>query len=273
VCSSARDPWLPARIAHPAAWPAIPARTGGSPDPAFEASFGRDVDRADAPRRAEPWDVTWALWLNPEARWTADPTFRAWLAHAIDRDDLARSILAGHGRSARGLLEDPDAAEPPAPAVRPFSDGARPRIAVAHDAGDPVAAGLASRLKARLGEVGVEVDVAPVGRLPFEAVGRERHPAAILFAHRPAVADPALGLLETVAGLGPSAGVAADALRRRPFDEVDARTARARAVQDDLLGSARLIPLVRGEAWVSGDLGRRRPAPDGRLAPVRGSRP
>ena len=278
VCTSRDDPMLPLRIAHPAAWPRITVAEGprievlevGDPTADVTVRFGS----GPAPGRREAgeatrivgWDPVWALWLNPTARWTADPSFRAWLASSIDREDLAAAAFGEGARAEPVLIPDPHAPHPDAPAVRPFSDGSRPRIEIALDGRDPFARAIGSRLKARLAEKGVEVDLGMRDEPPFDAFGLVRSPAAILFVHRPSSSDPTLALLETLVGLGTAATPFADRLRARPFETGEAREVRARAVQWELLDSARLVPLVRARVFVGGDLGRFEPAAGGHLA-------
>ncbi len=267
VCTARDDPMLPRRIAHPAAWPRLDrgaavadvvAVDAGDPAADARAWFGApDPDGPVADRAAIPiesWDPVWVLWLNPTARWTADPTFRAWLARSIDREDLAAVTAGGGAAAAHLLIPDPDRPAPEVPDVRPFADGSRPRLVVGFDRRDPIARTIGSRLKARMAEVGIELDLDPVDALPVDAIGRDRSPSAMLFATLPASTDPSLRLLETLAGLGAAGEPFADRLRARPFETGEPRDVRARAVQWELLRSARLVPLVRVETVLAGHL-------------------
>jgi hypothetical protein len=279
VCTAVEDPMVPRRLAHPAAWPRVGGGSGPGlvaveiEDPTADARalFGTGV--ADgvigegAATRIESWDPVWALWLNPTARWTADPTFRAWLARSIDREDLAAEAIGEGGVSSRVLIADSDPPEPEEPGVRPFSDGSRPRIDLGFDRRDRFARALCSRLKARLAEAGVDLDLEPYDELPFDAFSRERSPAAVLFLYRPSTTDPSLALLETLSGLGAAGAPFAETLRARPFETGEPREIRARAVQWELLRSARLVPLVRAGAVVVGDLRGFTPVPGGHLVP------
>lgn len=254
VCTARPDPGLPRRLAHPAAWAvrrAVAIRDDGP-----KVGFGPPADgdaAADAPVRVPAWDGTYALWMDPRARWAADPTFRTWLARTVDREDLARVALAGRGEPAFALTDDPDAGLPDGPGDAPVSAGARPRLTVAHDAADPVARSVLSRLKATLAGRGIDLILRAEDRVPAADPTDRRPDAAALILHRPGSSDPALGLLETLAGLGPEATASADELRARPFDPETTRTVRARAVEWSLVHDGLLIPLVRVHGWVADD--------------------
>jgi hypothetical protein len=287
VCTARPDPNVPLRLAHPAAWPRlgpgvedfstseIRARRSttdaereiarGGAVVTFARDAGEAAERGLSVRTATRWTATWGLWLNPEARWTTDPNFRAWLSRAIDRRDLAETITGGRGKPAITLVDDPEALLPDGPSRRPFSPGARPRLTLAYDPDDRLAEALASRLKAKLRESDLTIELVPVARPPYEAIDVAREPSAILFAQFPVIPDPAMTLLETLSGLGPAGERWVRRLRARPFDESERRRTLALAVQWELISeTARLVPLIRVDAAIVGNAAGVRPLPGGR---------
>jgi hypothetical protein len=92
--------------------------------------------------RVPSWDRFWHLEVDSVARWVNDPNFRRWLAARIDRDGMAR-VLFGPGA-------EPIRSGSPDTGPRPVSAGARPRLQLVRDAGDPTAGRIASRLRADL---------------------------------------------------------------------------------------------------------------------------
>jgi len=190
--------------------------------------------------RLPAWDMTYALWLDLEARWTNDPMFRRWLALHVERAAAARYVFGDRARPAFGLLRDGSLPAPPA--VRPFASSSAPRIELAHPARDDGARRLAARIKAELGRLGVEVRLVESGSSP--------RPAATLFAHRARVADPLLALLDTLWPLRTTAGEELRRLERATrIPDFERRRARAGQLEADWLADGRLVPLVRLEAW------------------------
>ncbi len=92
--------------------------------------------------RIPTWDRSWFLEVDTLARWVDDPTFRRWLAARIDRAGMAR-VLFGDGA-------EPILSGLPEAGRRPVSSGARPRLRIARQAGDPTAERIVSRLRADL---------------------------------------------------------------------------------------------------------------------------
>ncbi len=203
---------------------------------------GAEVERALAAggpfeaERVPGWDTVFTLWLDAGARWTSDPMFRRWLALQVDRDSAARYLFGSGAEPARGLTRPGALPEPPE--HLPFSSTSAPRLDLAHDLTDPRAVALAARLKAVLEGQGVAVRL--VGR------GATARPAATLLAHRPAVADPLLALLETLWEVRPAAAAECRRLQRatRIPDRVR-RADRAAELESDWLADGRLVPLVR----------------------------
>jgi hypothetical protein len=224
---------------------------------AFElaVAYGREVDRersraSVSPRtrleRIQAWDATYALWIDKSARWTMDPAFRRWLAGVLDADAAAAvSHLFGRdAEAARGLLASRE--PPPAPVRRPFSRTSAPRIQLAHDDADPRARELASRIQAALAAEGV--DVRRLQQQEAELPGLQ------LIAHRPALADPILALLETLWPLGARASEEIRSLERAaelPTSEL--RRRRAAELEAAWIAEATLVPLVRVHAWLVRD--------------------
>ncbi len=194
------------------------------------------------------WDRTYALWLDPQARWINDPPFRKWLAAQLDRVGLARLLFGEEAIASAGLLSGgPSKPEVPV-ASRPFDSRSIPRLALGFDPEDPYAARIAARLKARLREIGIELT------LPQDSPGRSSRAGLVLFAHHPPVGDPVLGLQHTLRSVTEVDGNAEDAWRFLRLgaeqSNVTDRLALARQAEQKLLADGRLIPLVRLPAWV-----------------------
>jgi len=227
---------------------------------------------ADAPvvaRRLPAWDRTYFLWFEASRRWANDPALRRWLSGTVDRQDVVNYVFDGRGVPAWSLA--PATASKPVYGIlpdRPLSASSRPRLSLAWDEADPQAAILALRLHAVLELQSVVLTLEPMPRARLvEALATGSVDAALL-AHRPAIPDPVLALLGTVWWLGPGAEAERAALvEAATVAAPDKRAERARAVERELLGDARLVPLVRLEAW----LGRHdrlagiAPGPDGVL--------
>ena len=92
--------------------------------------------------RIPAWDLAWYLEVDPSARWVNDPNFRRWLAARIDRAGMAR-VLFGNGA-------EPIPSNLPEAGTRPVSSGARPRLQIVREAGNPTADRIVSRLRADL---------------------------------------------------------------------------------------------------------------------------
>ncbi|MDH3628578.1 MAG: hypothetical protein OES25_13110 [Acidobacteriota bacterium] len=109
-------------------------------------------------RRAAVADRRYFLRLEAGHRWLADPLFRQWLRHHIDRESLATRLLAGHGRVDRLDDASPRRASQP-PTRRPFSTDSRPRLRMAHDSADPLARAIAASLVKRLATSGIRLEL------------------------------------------------------------------------------------------------------------------
>lgn len=148
----------------------------------YGAQVPIDPQQSDrfAVARLEGWDRTYAMWLNPEARWTHDPTFRRWMAAHVDRDGIVDLLFAGQGSPAGSLTGDrpPDTTPPD---LRPFSAASRPRLSVLHDASDEAAEAIASRLKADLDRHGLIVEIRAVPPDDLSVLALDRGTAALLF--------------------------------------------------------------------------------------------
>jgi len=263
---------FPANPAHTAAGPRLDAvrLVEGALDPALLFDLdevdvalvhGRTVEeiRAAEPPPAElqrvpAWDEVWFLWLSGSHRWVNDPAFRSWIANRIDRAGLARFLYADHAAPAFSLDADGPRAPlwAPPPHGRPFAGASRPRLELFLRQGDSEGARIAARLREELGLAGVELGVRAVGRDALrEALGRDE-PALTLLAHRPGSQDPVLRLTETLAELGPGSAAALRSLAEGARRETPAlRADAAWLVQHGLLVNARLVPLLRVEAWLA----------------------
>jgi MarR-like DNA-binding transcriptional regulator SgrR of sgrS sRNA len=219
--------------------------------------YGRAAGEIRAPRdgtvrmeRLPGWDKIYALWLGSEGRWVNDPAFRRWVAAVIDRESMVRYLFGTQGQTAQGLT---DAGRPRAtPAAgRPFSRTSSPRLTLAFDRRDRHAESIAARIKAVLEREGVKLLLEP-----RDSMGRgaqsEDEPAVMLMAHHPPVGDPVLGLLDT---LWPLRVVAREEIRRllraTRISDPGRRGERAGEVESRLIDDARLVPLVRLQAWLA----------------------
>ena len=204
--------------------------------------------------RAGGWDRAYALWFDSSQRWVNDPRFRRWLARAIDRAALVAPLFGGHARPIERLtaLED---APPPLDGVprRPLEASSRPRLTLRYEADDPIAARLATRLRAELAASAVEVVPLPSATLVAEP------PAHLTLVSQPArPAEPLATLDSTLAPFGAQASAARRILARSAgVTDAERRRTALRHAEDGLLIEGRLAPLVRVEAWVGRDAGLR----------------
>jgi len=210
------------------------------------------ADSAVAIRRLEDWDSTWYLWIGDDQRWVLDPAFRAWLAGSVDRDAMVRYLFDGHAAAVFSLA--PGATTEPLwvePRRRPFASGSRPRLVLHRIAGDLAGERIAARLQQELGLLGVELRVVALEVQGLESALERGEVAMALLSSRPANDDPILRLSQALAPLGPSA---ADALQRLKHANPTAPALRGDAawlVEHGLLLDARLVPLLRLEAWLA----------------------
>jgi MarR-like DNA-binding transcriptional regulator SgrR of sgrS sRNA len=205
-------------------------------------------------QRISAQDRIYFLWLDAKRRWVNDPPFRRWMAGAIDREEMLRHLFDGRGAPAYQLLGEEFGGPVWEPRDRaPFSVNTRPRIELVHHGDDPLAASIASRIRAALDLHGVRVDLKPLDRGELHGALRGGAAAALLV-HRPRSADPVLGLLESLADLPGQPTEMLDLLRKGATESgADARLGAARGVEATLLRDARLVPLVRIHAWLAED--------------------
>ncbi|MCP3981893.1 MAG: hypothetical protein GY716_21530 [bacterium] len=209
------------------------------------------------------WDKSYALWLDTSRRWLNDPSFRRWLAGAIDRESAAGFLFAGAARPAWSLISPArTAAAWTSVARRPVSPGSTPRLSLRYDPLDPHAELVAQRLRAELGLHGIELLLGPGSGSADDAADMR------LVVHRPPVADPLIALQQTLAGLADAPEHVRGMLRSsRGLADAEARRAAAELVENGLLVEARLIPILRLRAWLAHDSALRgvEPGPFGRL--------
>ena len=222
---------------------------------------GHDVRALEAlPERvvltqAPAREPTYFLWLHPEKRWlnATEFPFRAWLAGAIDRNEIVRLLFDGRG--ARAYTLHPDVGAAPQYELRPdlpLVPASRPQLTLRFDDGDPAEALLAARLRAELRTQRVDLQLQPTkpDRL-IERLAAGDVEAALLL-HRPETPDPVLALLGSVWWLG-------EAVRDETLALLDAtaledpaeRVQAAVSVEEALLENARVCPLVRLESWLA----------------------
>ena len=203
-------------------------------------------------RRAAAWDTTYALWARRSARWTSDPTFRRWLAAIVDRESMAEILFAGQAEPAYGLLRARDG--PESPARRPFGATSAPRLPLLVDGGDRNAGRIAARLKAGLAPEGVEVRIEAAVGVELSRRLQTGAFALALVAHRPLISDPLLALTGTLWPVSPDSTEALSRLQAATRQNgTAARRRAADAVEQTLLDSAELIPLVKLHVWLAHD--------------------
>jgi len=203
--------------------------------------------------RVPALDPAYFLWLNPDKRWLNAPRFREWLAGAIDRAEIVRVLFDGLGRRAYTLRADGE----PVPSydirtAAPFAPTSRPQLDLRFEGSDPTAEILAARLRASLGIERVELRLRPLSRRELLENLAAGDVEVALLAHRPETADPVLGLLGALWWLGEPVRAETLALLdcARLTDPAE-RAVEATRVEQALLADARIIPLVRLEAWLA----------------------
>ena len=216
-----------------------------------------DGDPAVVLRRFDRWERRYFLWLDASRRWLNDPAFRVWLAESIDRDGLVRFLFDGRGRPLFSL-SPAGSAEPvwAASTRRPFASPSQPRLTLDFDQADRTAGDIAARIRAELALAGVQIELrgGPLGELRRALARGET--SIVLLAHRPSLADPVLGLLESVWWLGRGSERAVQRLLRASAGADDGmRADEAWLAEYELLTEVRLVPLVGLEAWLAGAAG------------------
>jgi hypothetical protein len=213
---------------------------------------GALLERGSGDVRIEPltgWDSVYFLWLDPSGRWTADPTFRRWLAGRIDRPSMLSVLFDDRGEVALSLTRDGGQAPPRQPVARPpFARSSAPRLSLAHDRADTRAASIAARLRESLKIDGVELSVRPRDHTELFDTGT----SLILLAHRPSLSDPILALLDSLWRLGGETEPEIARLERASrLAGPEARRDAARQAERALMAEARLVPLVRLQSWLA----------------------
>jgi hypothetical protein len=124
-------------------------------------------------------------------------------------------------------------------------------VALAYEESDAAARRIASRLKAVLDGIGLDLVLEAVGpgAVVRDPDGRER---VLLVRHVAAVEDPILALQDLLVSLGQEGSPAWQALDGATIlDEPEHRADAATSVERGLIEGAYLVPLVRLEAWVA----------------------
>jgi hypothetical protein len=203
--------------------------------------------------RLHSWDRSYLLQLNPARRWINDPTFRRWLAAAIDREELLEQLFDGRGEPAFSLT--PGRADRPLwemPPGKPFSATSEPRLELRYDGGDERAASIAARLKAVLESEGVRLALSPIdgGLLPGRLPEGEASMALVRARRRPP--DAVSALREIIEPLGEEAAAELDLLERAArHDDEGVRSELAWWAESSMLRDARIVPLVRLHHWLA----------------------
>jgi hypothetical protein len=212
----------------------------------YGRSAGELLAASGVPLRLErlpTWDTTYALWLDDRSRWVNDPTFRRWLATALDRRDLVDYVFGERAEAAHALTAGASGPSLLAPPRRPFSSHSAPRLVLGYDRRDSLAGSLAARVKAVLESAGVTVRLAEAQDAGFQLM---------LLAHRPPLDDPLLALYDT---MWPLRADAAEPFRRLEqatrIEDRERRRRSAEAIERALIDDARLVPLVRVHAWLA----------------------
>jgi hypothetical protein len=216
------------------------------------AAFNPDLLRTVRGLRVErlrAWEITWALWLNPRARWLNDPTLRRWLVSAMDREALLDLALAGQGDLVEGLVLD-EAAGSIVEARRPLSPESRPRLELLFDEDEPGGAPIAARLKAELDARGF--DIVLIHRRGEEFLRRIAAGtySMVLLSHTASAGDPWAALSATLSAIHPRPEELNRALSEsRYLEDPRELVGLARRVEHALVLDGRLTTLVRTRAW------------------------
>lgn len=253
VCFERDVPDWRERFSHPALFPP-PAPT--APDDTRVVT-GDDAkllgeDPRYRLRPAPELRAAYGIWANPAGRWVADPPFRHWLAAAIDREAMAVVLVGDAGEPIERLVASAAPVGPPPPAYRPYSDRSRPRIPLLHRADDPWAARVASRLRAELGTVHIELQPQPLGPAALREAVREGAYGLLLYRHRAEFEDPVLAAQAGLREFGLDGGTVWEALvEAARLEDRAARRAAVRRIEDRALRSGELIPLLAVDAWLA----------------------
>lgn len=200
------------------------------------------------------WDRHYLMWLNPNMRWTRDPSFRRWLDRTIDRTTMLATLFDGRGAYPCSLLScDPSGSTDAGGPTWRVPRGVRPRLELAFERDDAVAADVAARIKADLESAGVDVRIEGLASADLDRATRDGSVQAALFYRRSWTSDAVLTLLSALhrAPYGFDAEIAA--LDRAAFEPLEsyARVSEALSSQKRLLDGARLIPVARIDAFIA----------------------
>jgi MarR-like DNA-binding transcriptional regulator SgrR of sgrS sRNA len=207
-------------------------------------------------RRLPGWDRSYALvwnWISTSTDDRVGMPLR--LRAALDGSAMVRYLFDGRGEPIDSLL--PGAAEGVSITPRPLdlapseAPSFAGRVSILHEAGDPAAAAIASRVKASWEEMGLRISLQPLrnDQLWYRLASGD-YVAAVLL-HHPPTSDPVLGLQGTLSLLGEVADPVLEMLdeaSRQPDPAL--RAAAARLAEDTLLQQGALVPLVRVHAWL-----------------------
>ena len=127
---------------------------------------------------------------------------------------------------------------------RPLAESSRPRLRISFASDDRVAGVIARRLKAELDGYGVELELEPDGAEAADLT---------VVVHRRRFDDALLSLEATLRELGPRIAGATQIDGRRLLSDA-ARDAAFTRWERALEERATLVPLVRREAWLVGDV-------------------
>lgn len=273
VCVDHPVPDWEARLRHPELWldrgvtdDAVVFVDGGGIAASFDAGrvdlavvYGREAGALDTAgagarlARLPEWDRTYALWFNIRARWVNDPYFRRWLAGRIDREGMLRYLFEERGSTAFRLVTD--GADRPAWVPRderPFAASSSPRLAISFIRRDRQASDIAARLKAAFESEGLRVDLTARSADDLRQDLTAGRYQVALVSHDSTLSDPVLALTQTLDRLGPGAESALALLEAAArIAPAGRRASGAREAETPLLADARLVPLLRLEAWLA----------------------
>jgi hypothetical protein len=186
--------------------------------------------------RAPGWDRTYFLWLEPRHRWINDPALRRWLAGVLDREPMLRFLFDGRGAAAYSLSSpEPNGPSRSEPEGTPFGRHSRPRLSLRFDPHDPHARSIAARIRAVLDSRGVELTLLPRDEQRLLDELRAKEVELALLVHRATSEDAVEALGRTLERLGSG----------------DGSPGSARRTEQALLADARIVPLVRLDAWLA----------------------
>jgi hypothetical protein len=201
-------------------------------------------------QRLPGWDRVYSLmWNSPNGNEGNGAGIPVRLRNVLERRAMIRYLFDGRGEPAGSLLPGPPDRHRLAAGPGGTLGGT---VSLLHDGDDPLAASLASRIKAAWEELGLRVDTQALApeELWYRLASGE-YLAAILL-HHPPTADPVLGLSGTFSRLGGRAAPVLQALDEASRHvEPEARLLGARRAEQMLVEPGTLTPLVRVHAWLA----------------------